>query len=242
MPYQDGGSAGVRIGCNRDESITRPAALPPQIRPIGSRFAILPIDPSSGGTWIAVHDAGLAFVLLNRNETPQKIRPELMSRGSIVPCLLHCCDLPSALALAKDLNGECFAPFKLVLANRHEFAVIEGGQEPTRVSDCGPLVQPVIFTSSGLGDRLVQGPRQELFEHWFRLDSSLSRQFAFHRHSWPEQKHLSICMRRDDARTVSFSLIKLERARAELTYYPQAPDEPGPSFVRTLTLQSGVVP
>jgi hypothetical protein len=242
VPYKDSGSAGVRIGCNRDESITRPRALLPQILPFGPRFAILPIDPSSGGTWIAVNDAGLAFVLLNRNELPQEIRPELMSRGSIVPCLLHSDDLPSALALARDLNGDCFAPFKLIVSNRHEFAVIKGGQEPTRITDHGLLAQPVMFTSSGLGDHLVQGPRRELFETWFRHGSSQSRQIAFHQHSWPEQKHLSVCMRRQDARTVSFSLVDVGRDNAELTYYPRAPDEPCPSFSHSLRLRVGVTP
>ena len=67
----DSGSAargkGIRLACNRDELRTRPAALPPIIRTFGNRKAIMPVDPISNGTWIAVNDAGIAATLLNVN-------------------------------------------------------------------------------------------------------------------------------------------------------------------------------
>ena len=55
----------LRVVCNRDEHLTRAPALPPTVWAAGARRALMPIDPSSGGTWIAANDAGLVFAVLN---------------------------------------------------------------------------------------------------------------------------------------------------------------------------------
>ena len=55
------------MACNRDELLTRGAALAPSIRLPGERRVTMPVDPDSGGTWIAASDAGLVFTLLNVN-------------------------------------------------------------------------------------------------------------------------------------------------------------------------------
>src|SRR5688572_26484109 len=87
LPGVDGG---FRLACNRDELLTRPAALPPEVRMFRERRGAMPIDPTSGGTWIAVNDAGLAVALLNVNRRgPQKFS-DRTSRGRIIPSLLHC--------------------------------------------------------------------------------------------------------------------------------------------------------
>jgi hypothetical protein len=57
----------VRLAFNRDEKRTRAPGLPPRAARIGHRTAILPTDPASGGTWLAVNDAGLALAVLNVN-------------------------------------------------------------------------------------------------------------------------------------------------------------------------------
>ena len=61
------GGASTRLAFNRDEQRTRPAALPPQVRQFGGRTALMPVDPVSDGTWLAVNDAGLVLALHNVN-------------------------------------------------------------------------------------------------------------------------------------------------------------------------------
>jgi hypothetical protein len=80
-------SGSVRIAFNRDESRTRPAGLPPSLQRIGSRAAVMPTDPLSGGTWLAVNDAGLALAVLNVNPTDRaRNAPKpLRSRGAVIP-------------------------------------------------------------------------------------------------------------------------------------------------------------
>src|SRR5439155_17977933 len=86
---------------------------------------------------------------------------------------------------------------------------------------------PLLFTSSGLGDGLVDPPRRVLFEEWFVPGANWREiQDAYHRHSWPDRSHLSVCMRRPEARTVSCTIVDLDHTRVAMTYLPDAPDQP----------------
>ena len=79
--HPDHPGRGWRLACNRDESRKRPAAEPPSSHTFGPRHALMPTDPPSGGTWIAVNSAALAATLLNVNlpDRPIALRP--VSRG-----------------------------------------------------------------------------------------------------------------------------------------------------------------
>jgi hypothetical protein len=238
LPCSDARDEWLRIACNRDESRTRPFALPPEIRTFGNRRAVLPIDPTSDGSWIAVNDAGLALVILNRNPKDGPVKSAPLSRGTILPLLLHCNSLRSAERVALDLNGDCFAPFQLVVATRTEVSVIRGGGGVTTTKDHFNIVRPMMFTSSGLGDALVEGPRRQLFDEMCPASRCRpEQQDLFHRHSWPNASHLSVCMRRGDAHTVSHTVIELRNETAVITYLPNAPDEPGASVPISLPLK-----
>lgn len=74
IPVDDSEAARVRLACNRDESRLRPPALPPQTRRFGRHLAILPVDPVSGGTWVAANEQGLVMTLMNEH-VPGPARP-----------------------------------------------------------------------------------------------------------------------------------------------------------------------
>ena len=94
------GREAIRLACNRDELRSRAAALPPQVRQFGPRRALLPVDPTSGGTWVAANDAGLAMTLLNVNPgNGLGTSAARLSRGNIIPALLHA-DRPLAAAFS----------------------------------------------------------------------------------------------------------------------------------------------
>ena len=67
-------SSGIRLVCNRDESRLRSTALPPRVRIVGSRQAVMPVDPVSDGTWIGASDAGVVAVLMNYYARPLDAR------------------------------------------------------------------------------------------------------------------------------------------------------------------------
>jgi hypothetical protein len=232
VPYRSAGCPHggrcVRVGCNRDEQHQRPAALSPRIALFGKHSALCPVDPASGGTWIAANDAGMAFVLLNVNDGQENSAPlPLLSRGTVIPSLLHNATLTAALAQMSGLDVTRYAPFRLLVLDRLVLAEIHADCAQTRLVQCVRIDRPFLFTSSGLGDRLVEAPRRELFTASFgQREDWLAQQDRFHRHRWPECPHLSVCMSRPDARTVSYSLVDLMPEGAAFTYYPKTPDQP----------------
>jgi uncharacterized protein with NRDE domain len=231
---------GVRLGFTRDELLSRPNAEPPSLRHFGLRQALLPIDPASGGTWLGVNDAGLAVGLLNVNERPATSHKAQRSRGVIVPMFLRRGSLESALAQAHTLCPGEFAPFRLVFADRETWASVRSDGRQLSATSPESLSRPLLFTSSGLGDAVVEQPRRELFEEMLLREAEPSyRQEEFHRHCWPEAQSVSVRMARTDAQTVSFTTITLTPTRAMLRYEPLAGLQPEVHELPLATLAGG---
>jgi hypothetical protein len=209
----------------------------------GSRVAVLPTDSLSGGTWLAVNDAGLALAMLNVNlpDRDRNAPKSPRSRGEVIPSLLES-DSPSAvLGLCERLNYREFAPFRLVLIGHGLVADVRwDGREPMVMSRL--VGGPQMFTSSGLGDHLVEGVRRELFDQMFMNGPHTweAAQHAFHRHKWPGREHLSVNMSRDTSRTVSHAVIDLRATEVVLAYHADAPDQPAKDTTVSLPLTTGV--
>jgi hypothetical protein len=250
------GDGRTRLAFNRDEQRARTAALPPQVRRYGQRTAVLPIDPVSDGTWVAVNDAGLVLGLLNATETPDSVchgRPGRMSahtagtavahaarasRGTIIPALLACDTLAEAVRRSRELSAHDYSPFRLVLARSGAIAEVRSDGRQLFIEEPSPLTAPRLFTSSGLSDELVIRPRQRLFEQFFLAGADwAARQDAFHRHAWPDAPHLSVCMSRPDARTVSLTLVEFTASGGVMTYHPDSPDRPAEPSVKRIAFR-----
>jgi hypothetical protein len=233
----------LRLACNRDELLTRGIALPPRKMSFGGRTALLPIDAESGGTWIAANDAGLLFVLLNAQRSNPSNRLPRCSRGTIIPMMLHHTSIDSVFEASQSIDTTQFGPFRLLAA------WIDGGGVEIH-SDGGRIFRerwsldalPRMRTSSSLGDELVRQPRQRLFNHMVAIgEPSAEAQDSFHRHSWPDRNHLSVCMRRGDARTVSNTVIELSRDRAAFRYHAGPPDVAAPTYWTSLQVAAHTV-
>lgn len=207
----------LRVVCNRDELLTRAPALPPTLWAAGHRRALMPIDPHGGGTWIAANDAGLVFVMLNVNDGLPAQAGDI-SRGTIIPTLVGCGTVSRALTHAQQIQADRFAPFRLLIVDRHE------------VVDCWPvggrirhrrsyLRSAILRTSSGLGDAVVAGPRRTLFQRMFTgtPDARVAQDY-FHRHQWPGREAISVHMRRSDAGTVSRTVVEVRESSVRLSY------------------------
>src|SRR5262249_22787105 len=131
------------------------------------------------------------------------------SRGAVIPALLHHATLEDAAAQAVLLDPSAYPPFRLLLVQDGRLIALRFDGDMIEVHH-EMLRRPALFTSSGLGDHLVEGPRRELFEETFSEPGDwLTQQEKFHRHSWPGRTHLSVCMRRADARTVSQTTVEV---------------------------------
>lgn len=215
----------LRLICNRDELRSRPPALPPTVISHRGVRAIMPVDPESGGTWVAATEAGLAFALLNVNAqaeatgtcSPEGDHPAARSRGEIVPQLLACRSVEEVVSAATAIDRSAYRPFRLIVASRGlAINVAPGNQAVGR----WPLTSPLMFTSSGLGDTLVEAPRQALFQRMVRHGADLAeRQNRFHLHRWRARPHLSVLMSRADACTVSRTIVEVGPGHVLLTYF-----------------------
>jgi hypothetical protein len=198
----------------------------------------MPLDPQSGGTWIGANSAGLVLALLNKAPTPPP--PPLaspLSRGTIIPQLLAHASVGAAAAVVGELPLGRFEPFQLLLLDLGGWATIQWDGQAFTLGEKAAVVRPVLLTSSNLGDALVAHSRRALFERCFNVIRPWeSVQDTFHRHQWPEQPELSVCMRRPDSGTLSQTIIQLEPTGVHLAYFPGPPEQTINPVVVTLPL------
>lgn len=213
-------ASGYRLMCNRDEQRSRVRAIPPTLRRTGGRLAAFPIDPAGGGTWVGVNDAGLAIALLNR-ASGRRAGTAGQSRGRIVRRLLAEGSLRAACQAAHALELTRFNPFRLVLVTGGHCATITSDGRTLR-DEHHRLNAPAVFTSSSLGDELVEGPRRQLFARLVlgAADAPLHGQVRFHRHQWRTRPEISVLMARHEAATVSRTTIDVTRCGQSLLYQP----------------------
>lgn len=230
--------SGMRMACNRDELRTRPAALPPSVHTLGNgRQAVWPEDPLGSGTWVGMNDAGLVATLLNGNpDDPEELRAiqmrleQPMTRGNLVPAALTAERAIDALDAIQPLVAmDKLMPFHLVVTDGAELLSYRYSPSADSETSAEPIIQwfdldrPRVFSSSGLGDEQVQQPRAELFNAMVIEAKStdwLEQQAMFHRHQWDDRPEISVMTERDDARTVSHTIIDWGFDETTLTYQP----------------------
>lgn len=219
----------LRLVVNRDERRSRPLAQPPRIVELappdrrGRVRALMPIDPASGGSWIAVNEAGLAVALLNVNRASPPAEPPPRSRGEIVPMLAAAATIDAAVGMARALDRARYQPFRLVCADAWRAVEIDPHRRLVREM---AIAGPLMFTSSGLGDDLVERPRRQLFADLVleaAPDARDAAQDRFHAHRWESLPHVSVFMSRGDASTVSRTIVEVEPERLRM-FYAAAPE------------------
>jgi hypothetical protein len=219
---------GSRLVCHRDERRARPLALPPRRTTRGRHWADYPIDPQGGGTWIGTNEAGLALVLLNRSGGDTESArsgdgaepPARPSRGSLIPALLHCANLDTLIRHVTDLELRRFAPFRLVAIARRCVAVIDHGPGALSVGRA-PLVRPLFFTSSSLGDDLADAHRRPWFDRLV-LDApdAIEGQRRLHDRGWTSDSRFGVLLSREGVRTVSRTIVDVRAGLARMRYQP----------------------
>ena len=216
-----------RVAFNRDEFRIRCPGLPPRQVTTGPHDAVMPIDPQSGGTWIGGNSAGLVLGILNRTTVLPRARLTApVSRGVLIPRLLAHASVLHAAAAVADLIPGGVEPFQLFLLDLGGWATVIWDGRSLTTHEQTAVTQPLLLTSSNLGDELVYQPRRALFDSIFGAASSWQMaQDAFHRHHWPDQPELSVCMSSTDAGTLSHTVIQLDPSGVEMAYFSGPPDQ-----------------
>jgi hypothetical protein len=159
------------------------------------------------------------MTLLNRGPRAPVLASDLRSRGTIIPALLHLSRIDQVVEAARHLEGP-FEPFTLVVLRGAQVVTLTNTNAgaSTQTFD---LAAPLLFTSSSLGDDLVEAPRRALFNRLVRANpTSLAVQERFHRHAWKARPEISVRMSRADALTVSRTVIDIADGTARLRYTP----------------------
>src|SRR5207249_11949455 len=124
-----------------------------------------------------------------------------------------------ALKRAQNLDSNDFPPFRLLVLDARRWGEVHSNGRAWRYTSRYFDGAPLMLTSCGLGDDLVESPRRLLFDQMIRgAQACPRRQDAFHTHRWPDRPQLSVNMSRADARTVSRSVIELTGDAIHLRY------------------------
>lgn len=214
---------GYELFCNRDEQRARATAWPPRVRERrGVRFSA-PIDGASGGAWLGVNQFGLTLCLLNRYDVqPHEPRAEYLSRGWLLLELLACRSATQVRQWLAEQRLGPFQPFTLaaVQAARSTHLFEWDGKQLT-LDEAGEARLPL--TSSSFATASVVAARRQQFAQLRPTARGAEALAQFHRSHTPAPGAYSVCLHRDNAQTVSFSHLKIDRSHATFLYFPQAP-------------------
>jgi uncharacterized protein with NRDE domain len=216
---------GYVLLCNRDERFTRKPAQGPQIRSLRGVSYVAPVDGDHGGSWIGVNQSGVTLCLLNHyGDRSIKRDEKYVSRGSLLKDLLDSLSSREVVQRVDEMELDRFQPFTLLVVSAGDPAISIQWTGAECIFDfCADACMPL--TSSSLKDPKVVALRQKLFAEMLSkrtaLDTELLHQF--HRSHWPERGRSSVCMHRDDAATVSLSIVTVDRDTIEFRYQPDSP-------------------
>lgn len=217
---------GYQVFFNRDELKTRPGAAPPERRRGGIAHYLAPADGEAGGTWLAVNEFGLTLGLLNGYQPADGLtKTDALSRGLLVASLADAASPGEVAARLPGAHLERFRSFRLAVfhptlparqARWEAGSLVQGPLEDSAM----PLI------SSSFAKDEVVAARRAAFSATVPEGAGepLDRHLAYHAgHGDGGPGPGSVCMHRDDAETVSFSRIVVDRERVAFFYTPRAP-------------------
>jgi len=220
LPTKDG----FHLLMNRDEQRTRAAASPPQLHACGGLTALYPSEPS-GGTWIGLNDHGLTTALINWYSKPQLESNPAFSRGDIIPRLLSSDTIGAAEAILRDLPLRSLNPFRIFMVYEKEERLIECRSDALTMQRIIHPWKRSHWFSSGYDEARTATIREQTCTVALRDSKTdpagLIRDL--HRSHSPEKGPFSLCMHREDARTVSFTEIAWTKGSATMAYQDGPP-------------------
>lgn len=217
---------------NRDESPSRPAAL--NVRrghSDGGLEHAAPIDPESGGTWVALNARGVAFALMNQYPEAYPRPTGLRSRGEIIPAMIGSLSAHEAASRLSHFDPSSYPPFFLLaLDGRGPYHAMHWDGDKKELLSY-PREARLFASSSFEAEEVLLG-RQEQFEQMLGKIGGVDAetvhglQREFHASHHPARGAYSVCLHRDDARSMSITEISVRGLNARLNYHAGPPCEP----------------
>ncbi|MBY0505931.1 MAG: NRDE family protein [Bryobacteraceae bacterium] len=210
-------AGGYQLFCNHDESLSRKAALPPELEAFaGARF-LAPRDTGRAGTWIAVNEFGITVCLLKGGPAHGGVRAT-QSRGWLVADLARLRSTAEMAAYLEYSPLYDYSSFTVAILAPREAVLLLEWNGVTKHSE--RRAGRGMISSSSYHPDATRQYRECLFAEHLQAGGSLAEFHASHGES---PSPYSPCMHREDARTVSFSKVEVTEGEATLDYSPGSP-------------------
>ena len=214
------------LAMNRDERIVRGAGEIPEIHRLDGTTAIYPVD-GAGGTWIAANGYGITLALLNWNDIIRRSldTSKARSRGKIIPALGRSSCMTELKAACGVLDLEGIRPFRLVGVFHSEQAIGEWRWDFSQLTFEAQGWHSRHWFSSSLSDKQAESLRGAACRN-ARHESDagsapwLRRLHASHAGGGGP---FSLCVHRDDVRTLSYSEVMVTTADVRMGHFRGSP-------------------
>jgi hypothetical protein len=188
--------------------------------------SLYPSEPN-GGTWIGINDAGYCLALINWYSQPQYAGAPAFSRGEIIPRLLALSSREEMEKLLSSLPLERLNPFRLFLFGGGLADVREYRSNGSRTELFDhPWITGHWFSSGHDEGSATRARGNVCFKAADEADNGtipwLQRLHTSHDSS---QGADSVCMHREDAVTVSLTMLKVSGKSATMRYHQGSPCE-----------------
>jgi len=218
---------GYALAMNRDERRTRARGIPPAPQLVRQVLVLMPTDPEGGGSWVSVNQLRMSLALLNRyEESPHDSGGTFTSRGLLVRELAWA---TGPEEVAREFESMPLAPYRpFTLACQalggvpHLFDWDGRRLVRTTVPEPG-----LVRASSGSHQAQAEQVRGDLFRAGSHEPGGLTAATLerLHRSHLPERGPISICMHREEAQSVSLSLITATEKTTSIYYVDGSPGE-----------------
>lgn len=212
------GAKGYQVFMNRDERHDRIPELRPKV--ICDQHGIFgPLDPESGGTWIAYNQKGYWGCLLNgyfEDELDASIN--YSSRGEILPEVLSQED---PLSYVRGINPACYPSFRLLVgsADSHLLLVWDGQEYRETAFHSSHDDRAFFLSSSSWRQDAVIEIRKELFQRWIAQNPERDEGIpGFHYSEEPDPETAPL-MTRSYSGTKSITTMRIGTDDIEMSYW-----------------------
>ncbi len=213
----------IIITSNRDESVVRPVALPPEVYTAGQKQLLYPKDPSGGGSWFTADHFGNAAVLLNGAE--EKHLRALRYRKSRGLILTEVAAAASPIVHWKNISLEGIEPFTIILLEKKElYQLAWNGRKKTNIKLSSQ--DNYLWSSVTLYSEKFRRKRDMWFRDYLsgKLIISAADMLSFHSEAGKDDQENGLMMNRNDVlQTVSITQISINEERVAMTYLQMQP-------------------
>ena len=203
---------------NRDENKSRSISRF-ETKLLGTQEVMFPVDPVSGGSWIAVSRSNRVACILNGAfEKHSHNPPYSRSRGLI---LLDFFESPGALSFANNFVFHRVEPFTMVLYQQNLLVELRWDGATRHIKEIS-LDSPHIWSSCTLYDQSARARRTSWFKEWWpqNRNPQANDLLQFHQHGGAPDSYNGLVINRDNkVQTLSITGVEKKSSLAIFHHY-----------------------